>query len=901
MARVKQTARKSTKKEKKKEAAKPRRTRNTKRKSSLLQLGNTGTVIEKQPKDGPALDPGKFVIQSPPSKRRLPTNNVARKPSPNSQSPEEEETPTPIPFRQKYSKALKSMPSDSSDDDDDELKLPAKEEAPKAADVECLSSENESELKLPAKEEAPKAADVECLSSENESDSVASFLLELKESVENNNSSSNIDAPLVGPFDFCTLNIMCSNYKFDSALTGREKWKQWMTVLGRKSRDMLKGDDKEQELIIVFHDGSESKFANMSSTPDDSEWSPRAVLYRRRISTTVIMVMTELDCRPFGYNSLTEVDFDLTSFGPFTDELRFYMDRTWYELGFRDGEEVDRRVALILVRPRERDADGNLVEFQPAMDLPDVEPPVEVLAGEKRPRENQEPSNLNDAAGGAAGGAGGDGGSQSGGGDDEDSVGEDGEGPGGGEGSGGADGSGGGDGEGPGDKSDDVYESEEEESEDDDTEASESSEEGQPTQLQLTAPAVQYIPPQGRKAGLMPGKKGRKAGVMLGKKNSAKSSKPDMRRLQKLLDEFVAIRGHHIAVVVNTVAGHTDHPPFVVDGRNPGYSELFDVKLQDTDLHNVCYLLYTGMCERSLREVFNFEKAAKVPFNSLSLPPLVSPVVTRFGTYTDEDGATKSVAVQRDPVVGAPNQVKHFRKYNLCCWNYFSSVAVVDHLERRYVALQHEMGVESPEKLGLELRFISLCNFQLLLERTPEARDHMAKLLRSHFHHLWIGNLKPIRKQDVFFRFINTLHSQNRVRVTPSPSMAFWQLQKLVHQIHLQCNGKVGTPYALLNRKPLLDSNATWDDVLKRAITVLQSRADVYDIIPQLTEIYLQKNGVVLKLDKDALGHIVWIRREKNGSVVIEDLTTRNARFARVFPCPPPLSNGFFEVLVQGD
>jgi len=101
-----------------------------------------------------------------------------------------------------------------------------------------------------------------------------------------------------------------------------------------------------------------------------------------------------------------------------------------------------------------------------------------------------------------------------------------------------------------------------------------------------------YVAPTDSKVAAAPGRR----------KFPLKSEKPvanenQKKAAMKIVEDMKWMQGQTIGLLVNKEPGHSGSKAFWIDGAREGHSAAFDIKVQDTALHNVCYLTFMGGCE----------------------------------------------------------------------------------------------------------------------------------------------------------------------------------------------------------------------------------------------------------------------------------------------------------------
>jgi hypothetical protein len=108
-----------------------------------------------------------------------------------------------------------------------------------------------------------------------------------------------------------------------------------------------------------------------------------------------------------------------------------------------------------------------------------------------------------------------------------------------------------------------------------------------------------------------------------------------------------------------------------------------------------------------------------------------------------------------------------------------------------------------------------------------------------------------------------------------------WQHDRQQHTILLNLN-QVALPTVELRTSECLSSEYNWTHCFNEAIELLvKEGVEVYEPVPlYLTKAYLQRNGLVMKFNKECLGGVVWIKviaatrtaTNKEGTCVVKDL-----------------------------
>jgi len=206
---------------------------------------------------------------------------------------------------------------------------------------------------------------------------------------------------------------------------------------------------------------------------------------------------------------------------------------------------------------------------------------------------------------------------------------------------------------------------------------------------------------------------------------------------------------------------------------------------------------------------------------------------------------------------------------------------LVHHLEKRFVEQQHIAGVFSPKALGLKVRPICLQNLEAIMDKGGDKQsDQLMEILSKHMQQVWVRSLKPMKRTARLLKVLQWLHTKHRVRVTPSPTMIRWQLNKLEHT-RLLSDKNLATLSAEINLYDPLTSQYNWSDLLKVAIDKLvevgKKHAEVFnDQVPvALREPYLKRQGVVLKFDYDGRGNVYWICHAPNTFTMTTQTSTQ--------------------------
>jgi len=273
--------------------------------------------------------------------------------------------------------------------------------------------------------------------------------------------------------------------------------------------------------------------------------------------------------------------------------------------------------------------------------------------------------------------------------------------------------------------------------------------------------------------------------------------------------------GQTIGVLVNKRSGESGSSPFHIDGTEGGYSESFDLKLQDTDLHNVCYLTMMGNCKNETLNDPPIE--SDYQFGSLGYLWLLNPVCARYTTI-NHDGQQISGMTERPKIGDEPP--KHYYKCLCSCWNMFMGFTPVSHLEKRFVEQQFLVGMFSPNSLGLKVCPICLQTLEAIMDRGDKQKSRLMEILTKHLHQLWVGNLKPLKRTARFLNLVQLLHTKHRVRVTPPPTMNWWQMNKLEHNLMLS-DRRLATWSVEIDVSDTVTGQSNWSDVLKEAIDKL--------------------------------------------------------------------------------
>ena len=300
MVRTKVTARKSIKKEKQPAAKKPAakkeplyvvvkkspakaatttttkkvRTRNTKRDSDLVQLGNEpgrNVVIETQPKQGPHFNKGKFLKVASPSKatptRKYPPRTVASTPTNYKQTGEysltssDAETEEYVDDRKMPAKKSPKVPnvarklstnqqsSESSDDSSSDSPVPNVARKPPTNHQSSESSGNSSsdssggdveflDTKMPPAPKSPEATDVQILSSDDDNSADREAARAMDDCfIAAEPSDSEADEPLFSSEDFEHHRYFSNNIP---GATPAIKLKLWLKKLVRTARQILR-------------------------------------------------------------------------------------------------------------------------------------------------------------------------------------------------------------------------------------------------------------------------------------------------------------------------------------------------------------------------------------------------------------------------------------------------------------------------------------------------------------------------------------------------------------------------------------------------------------------------------------------------------------------------------------
>jgi len=334
----------------------------------------------------------------------------------------------------------------------------------------------------------------------------------------------------------------------------------------------------------------------------------------------------------------------------------------------------------------------------------------------------------------------------------------------------------------------------------------------------------------------------------------------------KNVEEMKWMKGNTIGILVNKIPGHTGSGPFSIDGTKGGYSEIFDVKMQDTGLHNICYLDFMGNCFQStvLVPLDSPPKDRDWPIGSFNQQQLLLPTeCVRHGTFT-HDGQQMRVMTER-PKTRDDEAPKHYLKYTCSCWNYFMGFTLVHHLEKSFLEQQEIAGIKYPVALNLKTRLISLQNMERILDGDSNQRFNLLEIMTTHIHQLWVGNLKPLRQIGRFIHYLQSLHTKHRIRITPPPTMIQWHMNKLEHN-RMLADRNLATWLAEIEVPDTFSGHQTWIHILKEGIDVLvqmgknHTEAHPSEVPVQLNELYLKRHGVVLKFDYDGLGNVFLIR-----------------------------------------
>ena len=115
--------------------------------------------------------------------------------------------------------------------------------------------------------------------------------------------------------------------------------------------------------------------------------------------------------------------------------------------------------------------------------------------------------------------------------------------------------------------------------------------------LPLSALTELCVPPTAGKVAAAPGRR-----QLLLKSEKPGAAENRKKTALKIVEDMRCMQGHTIGVLVNKVAGESGSSLFWIDGTREGHSAAFDIKMQDTELHNVCHLTMMGNCENDKLE-----------------------------------------------------------------------------------------------------------------------------------------------------------------------------------------------------------------------------------------------------------------------------------------------------------
>ena len=384
--------------------------------------------------------------------------------------------------------------------------------------------------------------------------------------------------------------------------------------------------------------------------------------------------------------------------------------------------------------------------------------------------------------------------------------------------------------------------------------------------------AEPYVPPAPGKVAAAPGR--RQVSLKSDKPGTAEARK---KAATKIVEDMRWMQGQTIAVLVNKNEGESGSRGFWIDGSKEGHSAAFDIKMQDTALHNVCYLMMMGNCENDKLE--KPPKDSDWKFHSLAHIQLLNPECVSYGTGMHE-GQQVHIMTERKKV--GNEDPKHYYRYYCPCWNMYTGFTLAHHLEKRFLEQQFNAGVFSPKPLGLKVRPICLQTLEAIMDRGGDKRtDQLMEIMTKQVQQVWVGNVKPLKRTARFLNFVQVLHTKHRVRVTPPPTMIRWQMNKLEHN-RLLLDKKLATMSAEIDVSETLRGQYNWSELLKVAIDKLvevgKEHAEVFNgqVPVSLREPYLKRQGVVLKFNHDCRGNVFWIRYSTNTSTAATKMVVDN-------------------------